>query len=95
MKINLNQIEEKKIALTKNDSFRVMYFEFEAGKGLPNHSHNGNAMIQVLEGIIDFNFVGDEQVVLEQGEILPFDARRVHNIIAREKSRVMVTIGAL
>lgn len=93
MKMNLEKIEDKKIMLDKNESFKVMYFEFEEGKGLPNHRHDGNATIQVIEGVVDFKFVDGEEFVLEKSEFLPFDARKEHNVIAREKGKVLVTIG--
>ena len=31
MKVNLEKIEESKLMLDKNESFKVMYFEFEEG----------------------------------------------------------------
>lgn len=93
MKMNLEKIEDKKIMLDKNESFKVMYFEFEEGKGLPNHRHDGNATIQIIEGVVDFKFVDGEEFVLEKSEFLAFDARKEHNVIAREKSKVLVTIG--
>ncbi|WP_195971346.1 cupin domain-containing protein [Clostridium thermobutyricum] len=93
MKLNLNEIKEAKLMLTKNESFKVMYFEFEPGKGLPNHHHDGDAAIQVLEGKVSFNFVDGESCLLEKNDFLPFDARHTHNVIAEEKSKVLVFIG--
>lgn len=93
MKVNLEKIEESKLMLDKNESFKVMYFEFEEGKGLPNHRHDGSATIQVIEGEVDFKFVDGDELVLEKGEFFAFDARKEHNVIARRKSKVLVTIG--
>lgn len=93
MKVNLEKIKESKLMLDKNESFKVMYFEFEEGKGLPNHRHDGNATIQVIEGEVDFKFVDGDELVLGKGEFFAFDARKEHNVIARRKSKVLVTIG--
>lgn len=93
MKVNLEKIAESKSMLDKNESFKVMYFEFEEGKGLPNHRHDGNATIQVIDGEVDFKFVEGEEFLLEKSEFLAFDARKEHNVIARKKSKVLVTIG--
>lgn len=93
MKLNLKEINSNKEMLTKNESFKVMYFEFEPGKGLPNHIHDGAAAIQVLEGSLSFNFLNGESYSLEKDDFLPFNARHIHNIIAKETSKVLVFIG--
>ena len=69
-----------------------MFFKFEPTKGLPNHTHNGYASIQVLDGIVDMKFTDGEEFELNKGDFLPFDARKEHNIIARVTSKVLVTI---
>ncbi|SCH71088.1 cupin domain-containing protein [Romboutsia sp. 1001713B170207_170306_H8] len=91
--ININKIDTNREFLVVNEKFKTLFFKFEKDKGLPNHSHNGYATIQVLDGIIDIEFVGGEKFELREGDFLPFDARVEHNVIARVTSKVLVTIS--
>lgn len=90
--ININQIETNREFLVDNEVYKTLFFKFEEGKGLPNHSHNGYASIQVLSGIVDMEFVTGEKFELKEGDFLPFDARIEHNVIARITSKVLVSI---
>ena len=69
----------------ENEKFKTLFFKFEDGKGLPNHSHNGYATIQVVSGTVDIEF--------KDGDFLPFDARIEHNVISKGTSKVLVTIS--
>lgn len=72
---------------------RIIFFQHhEESKGLPNHTHNGYASIQVIDGIVDMKFENGETFELKCGDFLPFDARIEHNVIARVTSKVLVTI---
>ena len=46
----INGLDESKKLLGMTPKFKTMYFNFEVGKGLPNHVHNGYASIFVYEG---------------------------------------------
>ena len=52
-KINVNEIETKRELLVENEKYKTLFFKFEPTKGIPNHTHNGYASIQVLDGIVD------------------------------------------
>lgn len=91
--ININKIDTNREFLVVNEKFKTLFFKFEEGKGLPNHSHNGFATIQVLSGIVDIEFENGEKCELKEGDFLPFDARITHNVIARVSSKVLVTIS--
>ena len=91
--ININNIVTNREFLVENEKFKTLFFKFEDGKGLPNHSHNGFATIQVVSGIIDIEFENGEKFDLKEGDFLPFDARITHNVIARVCSKVLVTIS--
>lgn len=92
-KLNLNRIEANREIVTENDRFKTVYFKFDEGKGLPNHKHNGFATIQVISGEVDMEFANGERIELKVGDFLPFDARIEHNVIAKEVSKVLVTIA--
>ena len=83
--ININNIVTNREFLVENEKFKTLFFKFEDGKGLPNHSHNGYATIQVVSGTVDIEF--------KDGDFLPFDARIEHNVISKGTSKVLVTIS--
>lgn len=91
--VNLNDLNTNREILVHNEKFKTVYFEFEAGKGLPNHTHNGYAAVYILNGSVDVEFTSGEKFVLNQGDFLPFDARVEHNVIAKENSKIMVIIS--
>ncbi len=91
--ININKIDTNREFLVVNEMFKTLFFKFEEGKGLPNHSHNGFATIQVVSGIVDIEFENGEKFELKEGDFLPLDARITHNVIARVSSKVLVTIS--
>lgn len=89
--INLQTITSKQI-LIQNDRYKVICFIFEPGKGLPNHTHNGFATIQVISGEVDMHFTDGPSYLLKAGDFLGFNARDEHHVIAKETSKVLVTI---
>ena len=91
--ININKIDTNREFLVVNEMFKTLFFKFEEGKGLPNHSHNGFATIQVVSGIVDIEFENGEKFELKEGDFLPLDARITHNVIDRVCSKVLVTIS--
>lgn len=90
---NIDKIGESKEVVVFNPKFKVVYFDFEVGKGLPNHTHNGYASIIIYEGSVSIEFVDGEKYNLNKGDLMQFDARIEHNVIAKVKSRVLVTIS--
>ena len=68
-------------------------FDFEEGKGLPDHVHNGYASIFIYEGKVQISFESGEKFELNKGGYLAFDARVKHNVIAEIQSKVLVTIS--
>ena len=61
--ININNIVTNREFLVENEKFKTLFFKFEDGKGLPNHSHNGYATIQVVSGTVDIEFKDGEKVL--------------------------------
>ncbi|WP_082238642.1 cupin domain-containing protein [Niameybacter massiliensis] len=88
---SLAEVLEKQI-LIKNDKYRMICFVFEAGKGLPNHTHQGLAAIQVISGEVEMSFVNGQVHQLKVGDVFGFDASIEHNVIAKKQSKVLVTI---
>lgn len=91
--VNVKSLDTNREILVQNEKFKTVYFEFESGKGLPNHTHNGYVAIYVVDGSVDIEFKSGEKFELKQGDFLPFDARVEHNVIAKETSKVLVIIS--
>ena len=91
--IDVNSINEPKKLLAMTPKFKTMYFDFEEGKGLPDHVHNGYASIFIYEGKVQISFESGEKFELNKGGYLAFDARVKHNVIAEIQSKVLVTIS--
>ena len=91
--IDVNSINEPKKLLGMTPKFKAMYFDFEEGKGLPDHVHNGYASIFIYEGKVQISFESGEKFELNKGGYLAFDARVKHNVIAEIQSKVLVTIS--
>lgn len=91
--INVDSISESKKLLGMTPKFKTMYFNFEEGKGLPNHVHNGYASIFIFEGKVNMEFESGEKFELDKGGYLAFDARVTHNVVAAVQSKVLVTIS--
>ncbi|MEG2295652.1 MAG: cupin domain-containing protein [Oscillospiraceae bacterium] len=89
--LNINEVMEREI-LAKNDKITMICFVFDEGKGLPNHTHNGMAVIQIISGTVNMNFADGRAAVLKSGDVFEFDARTQHNVIAAVLSKVVVTI---
>ena len=90
---NIDNIDEGKEIIAMNKKFKTICFVFDVGKGLPNHTHNGYASIFIYEGSVSIEFVDGEKYNLNKGDLMQFDARIEHNVIAKVKSRVLVTIS--
>lgn len=89
--ISIENVEAREI-LVQNEAYKMICFVFEQGKGLKDHTHNGLAAIQVVSGTVDMGFANGEQYTLKSGDVLGFDAKIMHNVVAKEKSKVIVTI---
>lgn len=91
--ISTDSVSEAKKLLGMTPKFKTMYFNFEKGKGLPDHVHNGYASIFIHEGRVNMEFESGEKFELGKGDYLAFDARVKHNVLASIDSRVLVTIS--
>lgn len=89
--MNIGPVTSREIMI-HNDKYKMICFVFEEGKGLPNHTHNGLAAIQIVSGVVDITFTNGIHHTLQPGDVLGFDANIEHNVIAKEKSKVIVTI---
>ncbi|MEF9959163.1 MAG: cupin domain-containing protein [Niameybacter sp.] len=89
--INVHELREK-VTLTENESFKAIYFVFEEESAIPQHTYKGLATVQVICGEVQVHFVNGQSVTLKEGDFLPFDARIEHYVIAKEKTKALLTI---
>ena len=53
--------------------------EFDPGVAFPNHSHPGEELVYVVEGLLEYALEGRPPVTLKAGEVLFIPARAVHS----------------
>ncbi len=93
-KINLFKYKTGiKNLIVKNDSFISLYLNCKTGEGIPNHTHEKMAQLVVLEGKFKIEFEDGGKYELSKGELLSFDSRVMHNVVALEESKALVTFG--
>ncbi|MDO5516065.1 MAG: cupin domain-containing protein [Clostridium sp.] len=91
--VSVDDLNEPKKLLGMTPKFKTMYFDFEVGKGLPDHVHNGYASIFVYDGKVKMEFESGEKFEFKKGDYLAFDARVRHNVIAEVPSKILVHIS--
>ena len=93
-KINLFKEKTKdKSVVVKNDSFMSVFLNLPVGEGVPNHSHEKMAQLVVLEGKVRIHFEDGQEFELSKGELLSFNSKVTHNVVALEESKALVTVG--
>lgn len=85
-----NGLRQKMIHSGEDTS--VVLLSFEANGKKDNHQVPGTATIHVVEGSIDFEVLGKTHA-LETGNIIILQPNTEHNLTAKERSRVLVTIN--
>ena len=72
----LEDLEERPHAQVFDGEPRTVRLELSAGEGVPEHRHPEREIVcHVLEGELEMK-LGDEEYVLEAGEVLRFDGRQ-------------------
>ena len=69
----------------------IRQLAFDAGAVLPEHSSPDQIIVQVAEGSVGFEVAGTTHE-LSVGSILQVAANVPHALMARERSRVIVTV---
>lgn len=77
--------------LIKNDNGRATMLAFDANTELTAHKAPGDAMVQVVEGSIDFVIDGKRHHI-QAGEFVTMSVGTVHEVYAPEQAKVLLTI---
>jgi quercetin dioxygenase-like cupin family protein len=77
--------------IIKKPSGNVTLFAFDQGEGLSEHTAPFDALVQVLEGVVEVT-IGGKPYMLKQGESIIMPATIPHALKALEKFKMMLTM---
>ena len=69
----------------------VTLFAFDKGQGLSEHTAPFEAMVFVLDGVVEISIAGNP-VVVKQGEMLIMPANKPHALKGVERFKMMLTM---
>ena len=69
----------------------VTLFAFDKGQGLSEHTAPFDAMVFVLDGVVEIAIAGNP-IVVSQGEMLVMPANQPHALKAVERFKMMLTM---
>ena len=69
----------------------VTLFSFDQGQGLSEHTAPSDAMVQVLEGVVEIRISGNP-FLLKQGEMVIMPANQPHALKAIERFKMLLTM---
>jgi len=69
----------------------VTLFAFDKGQGLSEHTAPFDAMVCVLDGVVEIT-LGGEPVTVSQGEMIVMPANVPHALSAREPFKMMLVM---
>jgi quercetin dioxygenase-like cupin family protein len=77
--------------LARTTGGNVTLFAFDTGQGLSEHSTPFDALVQVLEGVLEIT-IGGESVRATPGTIVRMPAGIPHALLASEKARMLLVM---
>lgn len=77
--------------LAQNDALSLTLFAFSKNEEIGTHDSEGDAMVQVLEGIGRFTMDGKEYRLLP-GQVLVMPAKLPHSVFAEEDFKMLLTV---
>lgn len=77
--------------LAQNSAVSITLFSFDRSEGIGSHDSEGDAMVQVLEGVGLFT-VGEKAFRVHAGETLIMPAKIKHSVYAEEPFKMLLTV---
>ncbi len=77
--------------IIKKPSGNVTLFAFDQGEGLSEHTAPFDALVQVLDGVVEVT-IGGKSYTLKRGESIIMPATVPHALKALEKFKMMLTM---
>lgn len=87
--VQRGQIVSKTLA--QNEAVSITLFAFAKGEEISTHDSNGDAMVQVLEGMGRFT-VGGKEHICKSGDVLIMPAKIPHAVYAVEDFKWLLTV---
>lgn len=75
----------------QNEGLSLTLFAFDKGEGLSTHAASGDAMVQVLQGIVSLT-IGGKEVKAKAGEVVVMPADIPHSVNAVEPFKMLLTV---
>ena len=77
--------------LVQNDAVSLTLFAFDKGEEIGTHDSTGEAMVTVLEGVVEFT-VGGKKHIVKAGESLIMPAKIPHALYAKEAFKMLLIV---
>lgn len=75
----------------KNEAGNITLFSFDKGQGLTEHTAPFDAMVQVLDGVVEIK-IGGAPHNLKEGESIIMPANIPHALFAKERFKMLLTM---
>lgn len=79
------------LTLTQNEHVSMTLFAFSKNEEISTHTSNGDAFVQVLEGVGKYTIGGKEHIV-KAGETIVMPATVPHAVYAEEDMKMLLTV---
>jgi quercetin dioxygenase-like cupin family protein len=96
--VKRTELQRHDISITGHEAVQVR-IDFNPGTGFGKHTHPGEEIIYVLEGLLEYQVEGKSPVTLKAGEVLFIPAGTIHSAknvgkgIAKELATYVVEKG--
>jgi quercetin dioxygenase-like cupin family protein len=77
--------------LAQTESISLTLFAFDEGEGLSTHSASGDALVQVLDGVVLLT-IGGKEVVAKAGEVVVMPVDIPHSVQATKRFKMLLTL---
>lgn len=91
---NLVDYQEKSVVskeIIKKETGTITIFAFDKNEGLSEHTAPFDAMVQVIDGILELTIDG-QLYVLKKGDMIIMPANVPHALNAKEKLKMILTM---
>ena len=77
--IKRTDLQRHDLSITGREVVQVRV-DIPAGTAFPKHSHPGEEMVYMIEGVLEYQLEGSPPVTLKAGEVLFIPAGKVHSV---------------
>ena len=77
--------------LAQNKAVSLTLFAFSKGEEISTHDSIGDAMVHVIDGVVQFTVDGAEHIC-KAGDVLVMPAKKPHAVFAKEDFKMLLTV---